>query len=67
MARTHLTAHKSTGSQPTHPLAPQNVPPLQELHHESPPRASQEEEPLEIELVVPSSPASQGTPAEEQQ
>jgi hypothetical protein len=43
------------------------VPPLQELHHESPPHASQEEEPLEIKLVVPSSLAAQGAPAEEQQ
>jgi hypothetical protein len=52
MAHTCLTAHKSTGRQPTGQLAPQNVPPPQESHHDSPPRASPEEEPFEIELVV---------------
>jgi hypothetical protein len=67
MAHTCLTAHKSTSRQPTGQLAPQNVPPPQELLHDSPPRASREDEPFEIELVVPSSPAAQGTPAEEQQ
>jgi hypothetical protein len=36
-------------------------------YHDSPPCASQEEEPFEIELVVPSSPVAQGAPAEEQQ
>jgi hypothetical protein len=66
MARTHLTAHKSTGRQPTGQLAPQNVPPLQEPHHDSPPRASQEEKLFEIELVVPGSQVAQGAPAEEQ-
>jgi hypothetical protein len=67
VARTRLTAHKRTSRQPTGQLAPRNVPPLQELHHESPPRASQEEEPFEIELVVPSSPIARGAPTEEQQ
>jgi hypothetical protein len=67
MARTHLTARKSTGHQPTGQLAPQNMPLPQEPHHESPPCASQEEEPFEIKLVVPSNLAAQGTPAEEQQ
>jgi hypothetical protein len=43
------------------------VPPPQELHHDSPPHASQEEEPFEIELVVPSSLVARGGPAEEQQ
>jgi hypothetical protein len=43
------------------------VPPLQEPHYDSPPRASQEEEPFEIELVVPGSEAAQGAPAKEQQ
>jgi hypothetical protein len=41
--------------------------PLQESHHDSPPRASQEEEPFEIELVVLDSQAAQGAPAKEQQ
>jgi hypothetical protein len=67
MARTCLTTHKSIGHQPTGQLSPQNVPPLQEPHYDSPPRASQEEEPFEIELVVPSSEAAQGAPAKEQQ
>jgi hypothetical protein len=43
------------------------VPQSQEPHRDSPPRASQEEEPFEIELVVPGSQAAQGAPAEEQQ
>jgi hypothetical protein len=67
MARTHLTTRKSTGRQPTGQLAPRNVPPPQDPHHDSSPRASQEQEPFEIELVVPDSPAAQGAPAEEQQ
>jgi hypothetical protein len=67
MAHSDFTAHKSTSRLPTGQLAPQNVPPSQEPHHDSPPRASQEEEPFEIELVVPSSPTHQGTPTEEQQ
>jgi hypothetical protein len=67
MARTRLTAHKSIDHQPTAQLAPRNVPPSEEPHYDSPPCASQEEEPFEIVLVVPSSPVVQGTPAEEQQ
>jgi hypothetical protein len=67
MARTRLTARMSTGHQPTSQLAPQNVTPPQEPHHDPPPHASQEEEPFEIELVVISSPAAQGAPAEEEQ
>jgi hypothetical protein len=67
MARTCLTARKSTGHQPTGQLAPQDVPPPQEPHHDSPPHASQEQVPFEIELVVPGSPAAQGAPAKEQQ
>jgi hypothetical protein len=64
MARTRLTTHKSTNRQPNGQLAPQNVPPPPEPQHDSPPRASQEEEPFEIELQVHASPAAQGTPAE---
>jgi hypothetical protein len=67
MARTRLTTRKSTSRPPTGQLAPQNMPPPQEPHHDPTPRESQEEEPFEIELVVPSSLATQGTPAEEQQ
>jgi hypothetical protein len=61
MARTHLTARKSSSCQ----LAPQNVPPPQEPQHDSPPCATQEEEPFEIKLVVPGSPVAPGAPAEE--
>jgi hypothetical protein len=43
------------------------MPSSQEPQHDSPPHTSQEEEPFEIELVVPGSTAAQGTPAEEQQ
>jgi hypothetical protein len=48
MARTHRTAHKSTGCQPTGQLAPWNVPPQQEPWHDSP----QEDEPVEIVVTV---------------
>jgi hypothetical protein len=64
MARTRLTTRKGTGRQSTSQLAPQNVPPPEVPHHDSPPRASQEQEPFEIELVVLGSQAAQGTPAE---
>jgi hypothetical protein len=67
MACSRLTARKSTSCHPTGQVEPQNVPPLQESHHDSPPRASQEEEPFEIELVVLDSHAAQGAPAKEQQ
>jgi hypothetical protein len=67
MARTHLTARKSTDHKPTGQLAPRNVPPLQEPHPNSPPHTSPEEEPFEIELVVQGSQIAQGTPTEEQQ
>jgi hypothetical protein len=67
MARTRLTARKSTDHQPTDLLAPQNMPPPQEPRLDSPPRASQEEEPFKIEMVVQGSQAAQVTPTEEQQ
>jgi hypothetical protein len=67
MAHTRLITCKSTNRQPTGQLAPQNVPPPQEPHHDSPPLASREEEPFEIELVVPGSLTAQGAPAEERQ
>jgi hypothetical protein len=38
----------------------------QESQPDAPQEASQEEEPFEIELVVPESPTAQGSPAEEQ-
>jgi hypothetical protein len=43
------------------------VPQPQESQPDAPQYASQEEEPFEIELVVPESPIAQGSPAEEQQ
>jgi hypothetical protein len=58
MAHTRHTARKSTGRLPVGQLAPRNVPQPQE---------SPEEEPFEIELVVPESPMAQDSPAEEQQ
>jgi hypothetical protein len=67
MARTHRTAHKSTGRLPVGQLAPRNVPQPQESQPDIPLQASPEEEPFEIELVVPESPTAQDSPAEEQQ
>jgi hypothetical protein len=67
MARTRRTAHKSTGRQPIGQLAPRNVPPPQESQPDVPQEASQEEEPFEIELVVPESPTAQDSLAEEEQ
>jgi hypothetical protein len=49
MVRTHHTARKSTGRQPTGQLAPRDVSPQQELQLDSP----QEEEPFEIVVTVP--------------
>jgi hypothetical protein len=66
MARTRRTACKSTGRLPIGQLAPRNVPQPQESHPDAPQEASQEEEPFEIELVVPKSPVAQGSPAEEE-
>jgi hypothetical protein len=67
MACTRRTAHKSTGRLPVGQLAPRNVPQPQESRPNIPQEASPEEEPLEIELVVPESPTTQDTLAEEQQ
>jgi hypothetical protein len=67
MARTRRTARKSTGRLPIGQLAPRNVPQPQESQPDLPQEASPEEEPFEIELVVPESPTAQDTPAEEQQ
>jgi hypothetical protein len=67
MARTCRTACKSTGRLPVGQLAPQNVPQPQESQPDIPQEASLEEEPFEIELVVPESPTAQDSPAEEQQ
>jgi hypothetical protein len=67
MARTHRTTRKSTGHLPIGQLAPRNVPQPQESQPDIPQEASPEEEPFEIELVVPESPTAQDSPAEEQQ
>jgi hypothetical protein len=67
MARTCRTARKSTGRLPIGQLAPQNVSQPQESLPDVPQEASPEEEPFEIELVVPESPTAQDSPAEEQQ
>jgi hypothetical protein len=67
MARTRRTARKSTGRLPIGQLAPRNVPQPQESPPDITQEASLEEEPFEIELVVPESPTAQDSPAEEQQ
>jgi hypothetical protein len=67
MARTCCTARKSTGRLPIGQLAPWNVPPPPESQPDIPHEASPEEEPFEIELVVPESPTAQDSTAEEQQ
>jgi hypothetical protein len=67
MARTSRTACKRTDCLPIGQLAPQNVPQPQESQPDVPQEASQEEEPFEIELVVPESLMAQDSPAEEQQ
>jgi hypothetical protein len=67
MARTRRTARKSTGRLPIGQLAPRNVPQPQESQPNITQEASLEEEPFEIELVVPESPIAQDSPAEEQQ
>jgi hypothetical protein len=67
MAHTCRTARKSTGRLPIGQLAPRNVSQPQESQPDVPQEASPEEEPFEIELVVPESPTFQDSPAEEQQ
>jgi hypothetical protein len=67
MARTHRTARKSTDRLPVDQLVPRNVSHPQESQPDIPQEASPEEEPFEIELVVPESPTAQDSPAEEQQ
>jgi hypothetical protein len=67
MAHTRRTARKSTGRLPIDQLAPWNVPQPQESQPDIPQEASPEEEPFEIELVVPKSPTAQDTPTEEQE
>jgi hypothetical protein len=67
MARTRHTARKSTGQLPVGQLATQNVPQPQESKPDVPQEASPEQEPFEIELVVPESPTAQDSPTEEQQ
>jgi hypothetical protein len=67
MAHTRRTARKSTGRLPVGQLAPQNVPQPQEYLPDISQEATPEEEPFQIELVVPESPTAQDSPAEEQQ
>jgi hypothetical protein len=61
------TARKSTSRLPVGQLAPRSVPQPQESQADIPQEASPEEEPFELELVVPESPTAQDSPAEEQQ
>jgi hypothetical protein len=67
MARTRRIARKSTNRLPVGQLTSQNVPQTQESQPNIPQEASPEEEPFEIELMVPESPMAQDSPAEEQQ
>jgi hypothetical protein len=67
MAHTRRTARKSTGHLPVGQLVPRNVPQPQGSQPDIPQEATPEEEPFEIELVVPESPTAQDSPAEEQQ
>jgi hypothetical protein len=67
MTRTHRNARKSTGRLPVGQLAPRNVLQPQESQPDIPQEASPEEEPFEIELVVPESPTAQDSLAEERQ
>jgi hypothetical protein len=67
MARTRHTAHKSTGRLPVGQLAPRNMPQSQESQPDVPLEASPEEEPFEIELVVPESLTAQDSRTKEQQ
>jgi hypothetical protein len=67
MARTRRTARKSIGRLPVGQLAPRNMPQPQESQPDIPQEATPEEEPFEIELVVPESPTAQDSPAAEQQ
>jgi hypothetical protein len=61
------TARKSTSRLPVGQLAPRNVSQPQESQPDVPQEATPEEEPFEIELVVPESPTAQDSPTEEQQ
>jgi hypothetical protein len=67
MARTRRTACKSTSRLHVGQLAPQNVSQDQESQPDVPQEASPEDEPFEIELVVPESRTAQDSPTEEQQ
>jgi hypothetical protein len=67
MARTRRTACKSTGRLPVGLLAPLDLPQSRESQPDVPQEATPEEEPFEIELVVPESPTAPDSPAEEQQ
>jgi hypothetical protein len=66
MARTHSTARKSAGHLPIGQLAHRITPQPQESQRDPQQEASPEEEPFEIELVVPESLTAQDSPAKEQ-
>jgi hypothetical protein len=67
MARTRHTARKSAGYLPVGQLAPRNVPQHQQSQPDIPQEATPEEEPFEIEVVVPECPTAQDSPANEKQ
>jgi hypothetical protein len=65
MARTRRTTRKSTGHPPVGQLALQHVPPTQAPRPVVPQNVSQEG-PFVIDLVIPESPAAQGSLAKKQ-
>jgi hypothetical protein len=67
MTRTRRTTCKSTDRLPVGQLAPRNVPQPQESLPDIPQEETPEEEPFEIQLVVPESPTAQDSPTDEQQ
>jgi hypothetical protein len=67
MARARRTTRKSAGRLSIGQLAPRNVLQPQESQPDIPQEATPEEEPFEIELVVPESPTAQDSLADEQQ
>jgi hypothetical protein len=67
MDHTRRTARKSSGRLPIGQLAPRNVSQPHESQPDLPQEATPEEEPFEIELVVPESLTAQDSPTGDQQ
>jgi hypothetical protein len=67
MVHSRRTAHKRTGHQPIGLIVLRDVPPQQELQHDSPHYVPQEEDPFEIMVMVPMGENTQEVAAEAQQ